>query len=353
MSSSIKQVYLLLGPELGDKGQRIKEIRSILREEQGTDPEIHRFYPFETENGEIFTALSNNSLFADHRLVILSQAESLNTSQVNLLAEYIAKPSESATLLIVSTETSLPAKLSAKLDKDQVQVFWEMFDNRKADWVRTLFQRSSITIENEAVELLLELVENNTQELKATCAQLIQFITSDPGRISQTVSENDVESYIQHTRQESVFSLFEDIITKPLEKALGTLQALIRSGDGESVPLLAGLLWQFRRLVSYLELIEQGATSDEACKQVKVMGKSAAIRRKKDQTNYALAAQRYSLAEARSIIARLGEYDIRTREMGTDFQPMLLEQFLYVVMEKKGEAPCRFNPVSFATDAKF
>ena len=353
MSSRIKQVYLLLGPELGDKGQRIKEIRSTLREEQGSEPEIHRFYPFETENGEIFTALSNNSLFADHRLVILSQAESLNASQVNLLAEYIAKPSDSATLLIVSTETNLPAKLSAKLDKDQVQVFWEMFDNRKADWVRTLFQRSSIAIDGEAVELLLELVENNTQELKATCAQLIQFITTDPERISQAVSEDDVESYIQHTRQESVFSLFEDIITKPLEKALGTLQALIRSGDGECVPLLAGLLWQFRRLVSYLELIEQGATSDEACKQVKVMGKPAAIRRKKDQTNYALAAQRYTLADARRIIARLGEYDIRTREMGTDFQPMLLEQFLYVVMEKKGEAPCRFNPVSFATDAKF
>ncbi len=40
-------------------------------------------------------------------------------------------------------------------------MFWEMFDNRKADWVRTLFQRSSIAIESEAVELLLELVEKH------------------------------------------------------------------------------------------------------------------------------------------------------------------------------------------------
>jgi DNA polymerase III delta subunit len=147
--------------------------------------------------------------------------------------------------------------------------------------------------------------------------------------------------------------LFEDIVTKPLDKALATLQALIRSGDGDSVPLLAGLLWQFRRLVSYLELVEQGASSDEACKQVKVAGKSAAIRRKKDQTNYNLAAQRYTLADSRRIIARLGEYDVRTREMGMDFQPMLLEQFVYVCMEKKGVAPSRFNPVSFATDARF
>ena len=68
---------MLLGPEAGEKGSRLKEIRNALRSEFGADPEIHRFYPFETQNGEIITTLVNNSLFSDHRLVILSQAEEL------------------------------------------------------------------------------------------------------------------------------------------------------------------------------------------------------------------------------------------------------------------------------------
>ncbi len=353
MSAKTKRAYLLLGPELGDKSQRIKDIRAALREEFGADPEIHRFYPFETESGEIFTALSNNSLFSDHRLIILSQAENLNASQVTQIADYLANPSDTATLLIVSNETTLSAKLSAKMDKDQIQVFWEMFDNRKSDWVRTFFSRANVSIDYDAVELLLELVENNTQELRNTCSQLIQFIVSDTSRASNTVTEDDIENYIFHARQESVFSLFENIVTKSLEKTLSTLHALIRSGDGDSVPLLAGLLWQFRRLASYLELIEQGYSNDEASKNVKVMGKNAAIRRKKDQINYSSAAQRFTLTQVQKIIARLGEYDIRTREMGTDLQPLLLEEFLYICMEKKGEPPEQVDFASFTKGARF
>ena len=353
MSDSLKRAYLLLGPEAGDKSQRIKEIRAGLREQYGADPEIHRFYPFETENGEIFTALGNNSLFADHRLVILSQAEVLNAAQVTQLAKYLAHPSETATLLIISNETRLSAKLSASLDKDQVQVFWEMFDNRKPEWVRTFFRRSGRDIEDSAVELLLELVENNTQELKNTCSQLIQFLSGSPDTTAKVITEEDIENHIFHDRQESVFSLFEHIAAGTLEKALSTLHALIRSGNGDSVPLFAGLLWQFRRLASYGESLARGAFPEQACKDVTVMGKQTPITRKKDQTIYQNAARRYTLPQIRKIIARIGEYDIRTREMGTEFQTLLLEEFLYVCMEKQGDVPTLIQPASFATDARF
>jgi len=353
MSDRIQPAYLLLGPESGDKGQWIKECRAGLREQYGTDPEIHRFYPFETENGEVLTALGNNSLFADHRLVILSQAEDLSATQITQLAGYLAHPSQSATLLIVSNETSLSAKLSSALSKDQVKVFWEMYDDRKPDWVRAFFRKSNMAIQDEAIELLLELVENNTQELKNTCSQLIQFLAANHTGFADPITEDDIENYVFHSRQESVFSLFEQIATGTLEKALAVLHTLLRSGEGDSVPLLAGLLWQFRRLASFTELLGQGNGTDQAYKNTTVLGKNAALRRKKDQNTYTVATQRYTLAQIRSIIARLGEYDIRTREMGTDFQQLLLEEFLYVCMEKQGEAPAALPRASFATDARF
>ena len=65
----IAPVHLLLGPETGEKEQSLKQIRDALRKESGSDLEMHRFYPFETEKGEIFVALNNNSLFAESRLV--------------------------------------------------------------------------------------------------------------------------------------------------------------------------------------------------------------------------------------------------------------------------------------------
>lgn len=332
----VAPVYLLLGPEAGDKGQRIKDIRAELRQQTGGEPELHRFYPFETENGEIFVALDNNSLFSDHRLVILSQADELSAAQVTQLVQYIQKPSATATLLIVSNETSIASKLMSAVPKAQTEIFWEMFENKKADWVRTFFRKSGMTINNNAIDLLLDLVENNTQELKNTCSQLIIFLQSDPAHQDQPVTEDDIDNYIYHSRQESVFSLFEHIAQGELERALATLQALIRSGDGDAIPLIAGLVWQFRRLLSVQILRKEGSTSQEALAGASVFGQKSPIRRRKDQDLYASACSRYTLEDIQRIISLLSDYDIRTREMGTDMQQLLLENCIYQIIVKKG-----------------
>jgi DNA polymerase-3 subunit delta len=350
MGTDTKRIHLLLGPETGEKGVRLKEIRNTLRSEFGSDPEIYRFYPFETLNGEIFTALHNNSLFSEHRLVILSQAEDLQATQIKEIVEYLKEPNDSATLVIISNETYISNKISSAVPKENTKVFWEMFDNQKPQWLQNIFSREGFAITSNAVEILLELVENNTQELRSTALQLMQFLTSDG---KDTVSEEDVEKYIEHTRQESVFSLFEHMATGSYERALDVLYTLIRSGDGEAVPLLAGLMWQFRRLVSLEELLELGNRWEEAVKEVKVMGKATPIRRKKDHGIYAEAVKRYPLENSRSILARIGEFDIKTRELGTDMQPMLLEQLVGIIMKRKGTPPKPLTTLSFSTDVRF
>jgi len=344
------RVHLLLGPETGEKGARLKEIRGALRTEFSADPEIYRFYPFETLNGEIFTALQNNSLFSEHRLVILSQAELLQSSQIKELEAYLEEPSDSATLVIISSETRVSQKIASRVPKSQTKIFWEMFENRKPEWVRGLFSRSDFAITGDAVDMMLELVENTTQELRATALQLMQFVATEH---RATVTEDDVERFIQHTRQESVFSLFEHMATGSYERALDILHTLIRSGDGDPIPLLAGLLWQFRRLVSLEELLAEGHRWDDAVNAVSIMGKTVAIKRKKDLGIYAEAVKRYPLRESRSIIAAIGEYDMLTRQMGSDLHSLLLERLLGRIMVNKGADPAQLETLSFATDAKF
>lgn len=350
MGSDSNRIHLLLGPETGEKGNHLKMIRKALREEFKADPEIYRFYPFETLNGEIFTALHNNSLFSEHRLVLLSQAEDLQAAQIKDLVEYVKQPSDSATLVIISSETYISNKISSAVPKNNTRIFWEMFDNQKPQWVRNLFSKEGFAITGDAVDILLELVDNNTQELRTSALQLMQFMTSEG---KDTVTEEDVEQYIEHTRQESVFSLFEQIALGDYEHALDVLHTLIRSGEGDAVPLLAGLLWQFRRLASLNELLAMGLRWDEATKEVKVMGKSSAIKRKKDQMLYTEAVKRYPVDACHAIIARIGEYDIKTREMGGDWQPVLLEQLIGIIMKRSGTSPTRLETLSFTTDARF
>ncbi len=350
MSADSHRVYLLLGPEAGEKSAYLREIRSALREEFSLDPEIHRFYPFDTLNGEILEALENNSLFSDHRLVILSQADALQAAQIKELVTYLKNPSDSATLVIITSETRISPKLGSLVPKPHTKIFYEMFDNRKPEWLRGVFTAQQFAITADAVELLLELVENTTQELKTVSLQLMQFVALDQ---RNTITEDDVQQFIQHTRPESGFSLFDQIAIGKYDRALDILHTLMQYKDGSAVAIIAVLLWQFRRLVSLQELLSRGVRWDDAVSRITVSGKPAAIRRKKDLTTFRSAVAEYPLASCHAIIARLGEGDIAVRQIGTELQPLVLERLLGTIMIRRGKLPPSWNFASFATDVKF
>ncbi|MCB5231237.1 MAG: DNA polymerase III subunit delta [Sphaerochaetaceae bacterium] len=349
MSSKVSSVYFLLGPESGQKSSRLKEIRDNLKTRYNNEIEIDRYYPFETLNGEIIDSLSNNSLFALHRLVILSQAETLNASQVNFLSEYIKEPSSSATLIIISTNTSISAKLTNLVPKEFVEIFWELYENQKEMWLSNFFSKNNLTITSEAIDLLLALVENNTQELRLISSQLIQFIKTQE---IDVVNGEIIERYISHSRQESVFSLFEQIALGSLERSLSILHTIIKSKEGEAISLIGGLLWQFRRLASIGELYQSGSNWDSAAKGASVMGKDVPLKRKKDIQTYQEAINRYPLKSTYQIIALLGEYDIKLRQMSGDFQLILLEQMVSLIMLNGGKPPQKLESLSFFTDAR-
>lgn len=337
--------YLLLGPESGQKEQRLKEIRNNLRKEIGGEPELHRFYPFETENGEIFAALDNNSLFADYRLVLLSQAETMNASLTSAIASYLAHPSTSATLVIISSSTSLPAKITKAVPRDCIQVFYELDDSKKTAWVHAFFRHYGQTITGDAVRLLLDLVENNTQEMRTVCSQLALFWQA--GEKQGVIGEEEVETYIHHSRQEDAFTLFPEIAKGDFKMSIDTLHSILGSGDsGAPILLVSGLLWQFRRLLSVQEAISGGLGEYEAFGKARVLGKSASIRNRRDKASYHNALQNYDLQQCRAIIRVLSEADIQTKEWGADMAPLLLERMIYRIMVKKGEP---LSSASFAT----
>ena len=89
--SRVFPVYALTGPESGDKSAFLKEIRAAITKENGSEPDLHRFYPFETLNGEMFEILENNALFSDHALVILSQLENAHLPSWSTLSSSTVK----------------------------------------------------------------------------------------------------------------------------------------------------------------------------------------------------------------------------------------------------------------------
>ena len=218
---------LLLGPEEGEKSAFIEKITEALAARLGEPPERSRFYAGETSMAEIVRCLRNMSLFARHRLVIVSNAEEVKRAEeVAALVEYLASPAEDATLLLLSP--GFPGDIDRRITGDQKKktpgavpfehqkVFWEMFDNQKQGWVTSFFRQRKISIAAEAVEYILDMVENNTRDMRVECERLALFFGPDAA-----ITLESVEQYIYHSKEENVFTLFDRICDRELLPARG------------------------------------------------------------------------------------------------------------------------------------
>jgi DNA polymerase-3 subunit delta len=200
-----------------------------------------------------------------------------------------------------------------------------MFENRKKGWVIQYFRKQGCSIEEESVERLLELVENTTEELKRECDKLVLFFGE-----GSTISEEDVENYLYHSREETVFSLFDRIVSQDLPLTLETAKKILFSGESNPVQLLAGLLWQFRNLLGLQELLSQRYDFAEACGRLR-------IRSKRNQGIYDRGRRAFSLDECRRAVSLIADFDFKLREARTELQETLVLVFLYLLLGKRKE----------------
>lgn len=323
--SKIHPAYLLLGPEEGEKSAFLAKLKQILESEYKETPEEYRAYGFETQIADVISILRNGSLFSAHRIVYFYGGEELSKKgEISLLESYLKKPNQCATLFIISETTKLDPRVEKLFSKDQKKIFWELFENQKRGWITKYFRDAGLSISPGAIALLLEMVENNTKDLKKECEKFVHFFK--PG---QTISEEDMDQYSFHSKEENVFTLFEKIADRNLEGAQEILYSIFLSKDSEPIGILAGLSWQFKNLLIFLSLLNSQYNPQDAFRKMN-------LRWKKSQKIYELASRNYTARETKRIIILLTSFDTSIRSNRADIHPLLLSLFLYHCIVKKG-----------------
>ncbi|MDR0553746.1 MAG: DNA polymerase III subunit delta [Treponema sp.] len=309
--------YLFLGPELGEKQDAVGELRENLRASGGTLEET-TFYAGETAVSEMVSQLRNGSLFSDTRLFFIKNAELIKKKEdAELLASYLESPQADTFLVLISDGNSVDKRLEKPIPGGAKRIFWELFENRKHDWVASFFRREGRRVSEEGIEAILELVENNTDALRRECTRLMLFLGE-----GATASAEDVETWLSHTREESAFTLFSRIAAGDLSKSLETLHALLGAKEPPQA-ILAGLAWCFRKLRDYLGVVNSGNANDFEFKKIGL----ASTRVRKD---YESAARLYGdPGRCLSLIAR---FDTLIRSSGSALESTLMDLFLYHII---------------------
>ena len=132
-----------------------------------------------------------------------------------------------------------------------------------------------------------------------------------------------------------MFTLFDKIAGRNLDDSLEVLAKLLLSREADPVGLLAGLLFQMRRLKSLKLLIEKRYSYEEAFVRVKITSKRM-------QKTYSAALRHYTLQELQAIVQLIARFDYRVRSLGSALHPQLLQLFLYYLIVKGGGGAFRF-----------
>lgn len=326
------EVYLFTGPEAGEKNEAIENLRNAASKKNG-GIEQYKYYATDVRIEDIVAQLQNASLFSPALFITLRNAEQIKQkSDIDSLVTWIkASKNSPNTLVLISEENSIDKKLENAVPSGHKKIFWEMFENRKPQWVENFFRKNGFSIAPDAVEQILEMVENNTESLKSECSRFFFCFEKNT-----TITSADVEKILSHNREENAFTLFDSMADpskgpqQRFESSLEILQKIRATKESNGIALIAGLTYCFRQLRAWHSLHSNGKTPSEA--ELKSSGFSG----KRNQEKYSKAARIWSAGAAASVLALLSSTDISIRETGASLEETYLYMLVYSIVIKNG-----------------
>jgi DNA polymerase III, delta subunit len=336
-------ITFLLGPEEGLKKEFLDAEKKKLFASY-PDMEIHNYYPADSDEDDLIRVLYDSSLFSTHRMIVIRHYEDVaKESKVNSdLVEFLKDPTEDVTIFVLSTQPStygISQKVLALIDsKKDVKIFYELFDNQKRDWIVKYFRENGLQITSDGVNELLDTVDNNTDEMRNSTENLTIFLKA---KGYQRVTANEINAFLQHTKNEDANTLFEHIATRNLGSSLACLQAVLLQNKTASTQIVSTLLLRFRQLEAMKEATSRGASFDEALTDLVTMKLNdfsfPTLSRKRDKDTMRTAARNYKKEEAENAVRLLLKADNEIKSSQSDIEKEVLEYYVTLMLKNGGK----------------
>ncbi len=353
------EVYILLGPEEGEKNNMIRNIKTRVLQ-SWPDSECYTFFVGDDDEAQYASAVSQPSLFAPHRFIVLRGFESVKKTDLTYTATINAvKDNQSdLTLVIVSSESSSYSYDKALLDaagKENIKTFWEMTEEEKKNWIYRFVRSENFTITPDAVDEILSSVENNTAEMKSVVLSVINFLKIKGEK--NTIDRDDIEAYSTASKGDNGYTLFRALAEKNLDKALRIVGSIILNDSRNILTAVSVVANQFRRVEEAIRMTQNRVPFNVITKDLSAFStyQSAAVPSQsfkpkkginfKETELFRTAMKNYTLEDTESVILALGKADTPLKTAQGDNLLLTAEMLVYSIIENNG----RENPLDLSS----
>ena len=338
------EVYILLGPEEGEKNNLIREKRQKVLASH-PDAECYSFFAGDDDEVSYISAVSQSSLFSSWRFIVLKGFENIKkTDQVYLqTVEAVKSGQNDLTLILVSTETgtsSFDKALTSAAGKENTRVFWELSESDKKSWIMKKAREEGFTITSDAVDEILSTVENNTEEMKSLLLSITNFLRIQGKRNS--IDRDDIEAYSTASKGENGYTLFRALGERDLDRALRIVDSILLNDPSSMLSAVTVCANQFRRIEEALKMREKRIPDARIFSELTSFTTYASSFKPrpgvsfKEKDLFLKTMRNYTLDEVKRIILLLGKADTDVKSASSDTLSLVCELLVYTIIAGKG-----------------
>ena len=262
----LSSLYLFLGEEWG-REEVISKIKNLLFK----DPSLAKLntrivHPDETELAEIVNLIEAVPLLGSKQLIILKRADEISSTDKKGLATYLRDNSLANCLIVLAKKLEGKDPLyKVALEKGRAVNFYKLYDlSASKRFIFGQVKAAGKEISSPALDLLIEKGGRDQAILAATLERLLLYVGEKRG-----IEKEDVLTVAGEGEEETIFDLIELIGRKKKEKALLTLNHLLREGVSP-LKILALINWHWHRLLNVQRAIGQKESKEKMAGSLKI-----------------------------------------------------------------------------------
>lgn len=305
-------VYLLMGEEPYYIDLIVDALeRSVVKEENQAFDQLV-FYGADSDLEVVVASARQYPVMGDRQLVILKEAQTLPGSRTHLdrLAAYVLHPNPQGVLVIAYKGDNLSAtsalmKAASKADRVTVFKSPKIRDYQLASPIKDYCRNKKITIEEPAVQILIEYIGNSLMKLFGE----IDKLTVGAAHGSQRITEAMVEENIGISKEFNNFELTKAISQKDYPRTLRILEYFRKNPKNNPSVMTTAVLHKF-----FSQIVVAHFSADMTDR-----GLMEALQLK---TPYALKEIReglrmYTPRQALAAISALRDFDCKSKGIGS------------------------------------
>jgi DNA polymerase III subunit delta len=270
VSRKLRPAYVFIGDEVFFRDQCRQALLAHLVPEDLRDFSMHDLDLSDVSVAEVLDRAQTPSLMAPFQVFFVRGVKNLYTrgshaEEFAAIEAYVKDPNPAAVLIFVADHLSIPADVRRMemQDKDRYERIRETLGQycalvelarvEEGDGIRWALghaQKEGVKLEQDAARELIDALGADMMLVSRELEKLILYVGE-----KKQITLGDVETMVLAAKQRSLYELTDAISAKDKTRALGVLDALLSTGDGDDAAIghLYMLSRTFRQMLVILE----------------------------------------------------------------------------------------------------